>query len=317
MSINDPDGGIDARIQAGKVESRWISSGLSVWQFKAGRTITAASILEETQKPGVRKALADSGTYYLVVSADFIPTKINEIKSWLDDAIEQVQPGAPHQLFDASAIAEWATEHPIMLFSFNRPVYDIWSLNLWLERQSLHRIPFRADEGRSAIIKDIQQRFASDDGPIHLRIQGPSGVGKTRLSLETYREYQDDQGMILYAPEPPTKEFFYWMAASSKAHAILVVDETTPAQAARLRSLAEMSEHRLRLLTIGPAEGLGSDIEVYSLKPLSEATLLSIVEATAITLSPEQTRWIARVAKGYVKLATALAKQVARGLTTA
>src|SRR5579864_3536676 len=82
LRINDPDGGIDARIQAGTVESRWISSGLSVWQFKAGRTITAASILEEAQKPGVRKALADGGTYYLVVSADFIPTKINEIKSW-------------------------------------------------------------------------------------------------------------------------------------------------------------------------------------------------------------------------------------------
>ncbi len=46
--------------------------------------------------------------------------------------------------------------------------------------------------------------------------------------------------MALYAPEPPGKDFFYWMAAHPDTTAILVVDECPPAEAARLRALADM-----------------------------------------------------------------------------
>src|SRR5260370_16114 len=128
LRINDPDGGIDALIRSNEIEKPWFPQGSSIWQFKAGSAITASDILKEVKKPGVRQGLANGSTYCLVASADFIPKKVDDIKSWLDDAIAEVQSGAPHLLLTASLIAQWATEHPSMLFSFNRPVHGIWSL---------------------------------------------------------------------------------------------------------------------------------------------------------------------------------------------
>jgi len=299
------------------VGSYWIPGGLSIWQFKAGRNITSADILEEVNKPGVRQGLADGGTYCLVVSADFIPARIGEMKRWLEDAVAQVQPGAPQRLVHASYIAKWATEHPSMLFSFNRPIYGICSVESWLKRHPMYQIPFQEDERRPAILKNVRLRFASDDGPVHVRLQGPSGVGKTRLALELFRNTPEEPGMALYALEPPGRDFFYWMASYPDTAATLVVDECPPAEAARLSALAEMSEHRLRLVTVGPAERLGSDEDVYAVPLLKDAVVSSVVEATTSTLSPEQVRWIVRAVKGYVKLAVVLAGKVARGLTTA
>src|SRR5258708_2405147 len=317
LRLNDPDGGVDARVRADAVNCYWIPGGLSIWQFKAGRNITYASILEEVNKPGVRQGLAEGGTYCLAISADFNPAKIDEMKRWLEDAVAQVQPGAPQRLVHASYIARWANEHPIMLFSFNRPVCGICSVESWLKRHPMYQIPFQEDKERVAIVQDVQRRLAAADGPVHVRLQGPSGVGKTRLALELFRNAPEEPGVALYAPEPPGRDFFYWMALHQDAAAILVVDECPPAEAARLGALAEMSEHRLRLVTVGPAERLGGDEEVYAVPPLKDAVVSSVVEATTSTLSPEQVRWIVRTVKGYVKLAVVLAGKVARGITTA
>src|SRR5215469_37821 len=90
LHVNDPDGGIDARFRSNEVENPWLPRGLSIWQFKAGSNITASDVLKEVKKPGVRQGLANGGTYCLVVSADFIPKKIDDIKSWLDAAIAEV-----------------------------------------------------------------------------------------------------------------------------------------------------------------------------------------------------------------------------------
>src|SRR6266699_3005711 len=49
LRLNDPDGGVDARIRAEAVDSYWIPGGPSIWQFKAGRNITSAGILEEVK----------------------------------------------------------------------------------------------------------------------------------------------------------------------------------------------------------------------------------------------------------------------------
>lgn len=314
LRINDPDGGVDARVHAGASGSLWMPAGTSVWQFKAGKEISKADIDEEVQKPGVVAALTKGDTYCLVLGADFIPAKIQQLKQDLASAVETVQPGSPSRLLYAANIAEWATDHPIMLYSFDRVLPGIWPLHWLLERQPQHRIPFQPDQTRSDILTSARERLTLDDGPIHLRIEGAAGVGKTRLALQIFAGSEE---MILYAPDPPPDDqLFQWMARREGAQATLVVDECSPQQALHLEDLTQLSQRRLRLLTIGHAPAPGKDADTYVLPPLSEDQVRAVVRVTSVTLGEEQQRWIARVAQGYVKLATALAEAAAKGSIT-
>ena len=64
--------------------------------------------------------------------------------------------------------------------------------------------------------------------------------------------------------------------------------------------------------TVGQIQFVGSASNKYTLDPLDEDTMLRVVNGVATTIGPEQARWIARVSRGYVKLATALATEIAK-----
>jgi hypothetical protein len=233
----------------------------------------------------------------------------------LHDAIQTVHPGASCKLIYASKIASWASQHPVMRFHLGQhPIDGLWSLAHWLRYQKDHQIPFQPDQARGDIIREIQQRFAAEDGPIHLRIQGSAGIGKTRLALQVF---EDGQDTVFYAPEPPsTDSFFQWLAAKKDAHAILIVDECDADSARKLEQLAQMSVRRLRLLTVGPAEVSGNSPYVYLLPDLAEDALTNIVCQGVPALPTEQARWVARKVGGYVKLATIIAEHIREGKTT-
>jgi hypothetical protein len=196
-----------------------------------------------------------------------------------------------------------------MLFDFGRTFPGLWRLDRWLQQQAVHSVPWDPDAARDQIMSEIRGALHAVDGPVQVRIQGERGVGKTRLALEIFR---DDLDLIIYADTPPDAVIFHWMASHPTAHAILVVDECDVERAATLEQWARMSGHRLRLLTVGHTPYPGaSGVDVYNLPRLDDESMLRIVRETARTLGDEQARWVVRVARGYVKLATELAEQVA------
>lgn len=306
----DPDGGIDAHVRAGIFSSAWLPPGDSVWQYKAGSAPDKAIIENETRKADVTEAIKNGATYVLVMGAAPTHRVCANRRKLLREAIDAIKPGASHRLLTGSDIAQWANEHPVMRFAFGRPVANYWPLDHWRWQQPPHQIPFEPDEERATYIQTIRRALAAPDGPVHIRLEGPPGVGKTRLAIEAFSDYPDT---VLYTMGPPGDEvFFSWMAASPNAEAILVVDECDVARAGRLEQLANMSGGRLRLLTIGHEEFRGASTRLFKLTPLDEDTMRRVVHAAASTLSHEQVRWVARVARGYVKLATVLAVQVAQ-----
>lgn len=333
LRMNDPDGGIDARVRTGGVGGRWLPAGVSAWQFKAQRKLTPAEMRKEVKKPGVRRTLlraensaADAGkddgldaaneggrAYCLVLGGDPTPEEIEQMRTQLSQVVAGEYPGARAILLTAGDIAQWATEHPTLAFEFGRPVNGVMPVERWRAQQPAHRVPFRPDAARTTMAEEIRARWTEADGPAHLRIQGSAGVGKTRLALELYR---DAAGDVLYAPDPSAiVELCTWVADHPRAHATLIVDECDAQADVKFAEWAYATGGRLRLLTVGPANVRGSSPTVYDLPPLGEDALADIVAATATALSPEQVRWVARVARGYVKLATTLALQVARGVT--
>lgn len=309
LRINDPDGGVDARLPAPHEPSRWLPAEPSVWQFKTGN-VRQADVIEELDKPGVRQAIEEGATYCLVLGQDLNDSRYRTRKRWLESALETVHSSASCRLLRAAQVAEWASEHPASHFFFGRPIPNVFRLDQWHIAQEAHQIPFQLDDLRQQLIPVLRQQIAAPEGPVHLHVNGLSGVGKTRLALEVFDEQSDS---VLYSPDPPADlSFFTWMAAHPNAFAVLVVDECDPGTAARLAEAASMSDRRLRLLTVGQLAFGGSAAHVYTLDPLDDATMLRVVTGVATTIGPEQARWIARVSRGYVKLATALAQEIAR-----
>lgn len=321
LRVNDADGGIDAwmnndvitRVDAGIAISRWIPADVSIWQFKATSDLVKADIYEELQKQEVKAAINEGAIYCLAVSGGMTSRKQKNLRNRLQEAMTSLYPGSSHRILLAEDIAEWTSNYPLMAFYFDHHIEEIFPLQHLLDRQNQHINHFEPDAARTAIIEEVRTRFESEDGPIHLRIQGPPGVGKTRLALEIFR---DVASIVLYADEPPSNRLISWMALNHTVHAILVVDECEQTKAKQLFERAQLCQRRLRLLTIGHSSRSLRGDEIYNLQPLDKPTLERVVQSKAPVLSPDQVRWIARVSRGYVKLATVLAEQIAKGVTT-
>lgn len=313
LRLHDKDRGIDARVTSAADVKCQIPTGLTVWQFKKGKP-DKRTILAEVKKPGVQEALKAGATYCLVLSADLNPAMRDTRKAWIGAAFEQMGTDAPYLLMTGSQVAAWAGEHPVFLLHLGRPVAGLWRLDQWRDTQVAHQVEFQFDDARHDLLSTLRERMNADSGPFHSHVNGLSGVGKTRLALEVFEDRAD---LVLYAQEPMQgSEIFQWMAYNPKCYATLVVDECDYATAKKLAEAAAMSEGRLRLLTVGQAKLPGEGANIYTLEPLDDEAMARVVRGVSSAIGPEQARWIARVSRGYVKLATGLAERVAQGAVT-
>jgi hypothetical protein len=317
---NVEDEGVDGRVLGWASASRWIPAGESIWQCKGGHAKpTKAQVEKELKKPGVSKALRAGCHYAYVPSAELEDPQRTSVLELIGSAFEELYPeiAAAHNwtLLTASDVAEWATEHPVMLFEFNHPVAGFVRADQWLARGPDHRAPFQAIANRDANIEAI---LGVIDDPLlpqrHVRIQGKPGVGKTRLALETFSG-RDEEDLVLFAPEPPSDPtLFSWMMDHEAATATLVVDECEPRDSAKLADLAAMGGGRLALITIGllPSGGSTSGAHIINLELVAEEDVRKVLQG-AFALSPEQTSFVARIALGDLRLAMTVAPLVLDG----
>ncbi len=310
LRIYDPDGGIDALTDTGEHEGYYLGRGEVAWQVKAswpGRS----ELKKELKKAAVQAAFARGAGYSLVVGDD----KPSDTQRTREEILRQLaaDSGSVGQarVLHAGQLAEWASSSPGALFELNPQVREYWRADQFLQREPLHGIQFEPDEPRAASIIAIQGALLDDQpSTYHVRILGPAGVGKTRLALEAVTA-AGVADLTLYAPNVPvSREFFTWVAANDSVTSIVIIDECDEAQALMLEVLARQCQGRLRLMTVGTGHETGED--VYVLTPLDHEALRRVVRAAAPNLPDEQVRWIADQTRGFVKLAVAVARAVAR-----
>ena len=313
------DGGIDARIEGARSELGWLPEGLSVWQFKSGKSFRMAKLKDECQKPGVIQAVAAGGYYCLLVAQDLVDLQRSKFEEALVKELRNIVPEPRYRLLTASDIAEWCSENPVMLweFSLGPRVGGLWPLGECLEKQTRHRFSYQPDDARRALAERLTSALLSGNGPTVLQLRGRRGIGKTRAALEAFRAHGEE---VLYADDASKVDdaFFQWVALadSDDVRVIAVLDECDPARAEQLVNRAEMASGRLRLLLVGTQASPGTGDELYVLDPLEIDEMLKVIHSVSHVLTEEQARWIAHVSKGYVKLATLLAASVADSKTT-
>lgn len=314
LQVTEPDGGIDARVlDAVAPRPSRIPSGTSVWQYKSG-DILPSEIKGEFEKPGVQKAVRQGAVYCLAVGRDYAGQARNRREKAITSCFAELKLQPNYQFLTASDVARWASNHLGLLLFFQHPIGGIMSFDRW-SQATIHQIPFHWTDDRQVIATEMQNWAQRTGMPIHQRIQGPAGVGKTRLALESLRPKQLAD-LTYYAPQPNDVDtrLFSWVEDEPGISFVLVVDECDREKERSLVSQAERCDGRVRLVTVHGApswaESAAAPDGVHLVRPLGREDMQMLLRTAFKTLHQEATRWVARWAGGYVTLARALAEAI-------
>jgi hypothetical protein len=306
--INDPDGGVDASF-AGSAGSLFVARGDSAWQFKLSpqnQDLTK----DEVRKPGPQEVIAAGGHYYLAVATDFSDSvKRNRLK-WLTEVVPDSD--RVHVL-NGSNIAAWASQYPAVLVALGLASHlrGLRSHQAWASFAE-HRpkyVPGRAQQRLQAELV----RLLSDPGGDHVRIEAPSGTGKTRTALEAlsgaalaplvvYAQREEELGV-------PVLDHF----ADHRVRAIIVIDNCNRL---RHRQLTERLPRgaSLRLVTMGD-ETTTSEAAApyYRLGEMEPGELRSMLGQNYIpAISQHHIALVADNSGGSVRLALTFADRMMR-----
>lgn len=313
LRSTDPDGGVDARITwPANATHDILDAGVNVLQFKSG-ALSKAQIEKEFAKPGVRAALRAGGTYILCLGFDYAGQSTENRKKALRALCKSKRiPVSRAKMFFGSQLARWLSRYPAVaaLPEFGKRIPDFQTVSRWKQDNRLLTTQFRADASRQEIIANIGRFIDSDSGDSVLRLEGPAGVGKTRLALESVLD-ERISSRTLYAPNADgdaVQDVIQAFYGSPEVRAVLVVDECERTRQDLLAQYAENSGGRLKLICVGIAEVLYATpppimTPFYQLKPLQNEDVEAILVSSFPTAPKQFVDTSVRLASGYIKLA--------------
>jgi len=316
------EGGVDGRIEDTEKlgDSRWIPSGLSVWQFKSdrsGNNTLPGELKQEAAKPRVLDALKAGGRYIVAIARVCDDTMREEREKALHETVEaEGFDRNSVRLITADDLKGWAGEHfsLLLLPFFHRPFGPCMRMEKW-ELDSLHQIEYVVDDSRKQIIDSLREFVKRTDSPLHKHILGRRGVGKTRVVMEALRPIGiRDRVIYVPGPEDIPSDFWPYLREKTASTAILAVDECDDSEASKLKLQADACEGRVRLLTVGVGEPFLPRISpnYVFLERLDDESIRKLLATGFRALSQPQIEWIARLTGGYVRLTVACASAVAQ-----
>jgi hypothetical protein len=314
-----PDGGVDASLRDAPLTD-YLPAGDSAWQFKRTGLGRQACADEFAHASWAHEFLRSGGSYILVLGAALPDNRIEERrKKVAEKAIElgllTVDDNRRIRVYDANRLARWASQFPSLAVSrlAGGPGsvavdYETWSSGRTHDKQWV------ADAYRDAAIRTIRSQVSSP-GIVEVRVQGESGIGKTRLVLEAL----NDDGLrplVAYVSDERSVggELLAHLIEDGRV-AILVVDEC-PAE--RHVKLVERlpADPAIRLVTIGDAGAAASRSPVIVVGAMPESEREEFLRMNYPQLGPEARRFISDHSQGNMRWTIVLADRVV-GLTDA
>ncbi|SKC50376.1 hypothetical protein [Okibacterium fritillariae] len=303
---NVGDGGVDAGLR-GATRTEWVPAGDSAWQFKAG-DLGPAKCKEELE--GATKAietLRAGGSYRLVLGASLTSAKIASRRTKLVEAASGLGIADAEikiELISGDQLARWIETYPALAVSpllggIGRRVlsYAEWSNShphdtIWTES------PLRTPQ--------VEGLHASL-GTAASRIEGVSGLGKSRFALEALRGEQYEP-LVIYAPAADQFPIDLLIQLRTQGRiGIVVIDECDRKEHEILASTLAINSP-IRLVTIGE-QGLGSTRSpILNLSVFGDEPMQELLRTNRANLSPEASRVVIQVAAGNIDYALKLAQ---------
>jgi hypothetical protein len=317
VNINEttPDGGVDASVR-GAPGSDYLPTGDSAWQFKRSG-FGPKACADELEKATWAHDFVRGGGSYVIVIADALPDKLIERRR-LAIAAKAVELGLLAtddrdriRVYDANVLGRWASRFPSLAVSrlAGGPGSDAVDFETWAAGRT-HTLAWTTDAARDAAIAAIRSQVSST-GVVEIRVQGDSGIGKTRLVLEALRD-ERLQPLVAYVADERAVggDLLAHLVADGRT-AVLVVDEC-PAE--RHIKLVERlpADPAIKLVTIGDAGPAVSRGPVIGVHPVDDETAEEFLKTNYPMLSAEARRFVGDHSRGNLRWTIVLAERVSQ-----
>ena len=307
-----PDGGVDAAIRSAPAGNDWIPEGDSAWQFKRSDLHPAGCAEEFGGATWAQNFVRTGSSYVMVLGVALTDQKLERRKDAIVKKADEIGLGIDRsrvRVYDANALARWASLYPSLAISkaMGGPGLVAVDFSTW-ESTRLGRTVWVADETRVTTIHAIRSALSSP-GFVDLRVQGVSGVGKSRLVMEAMRESEFAPLVAYVADETDITGELLQYFTSDKRVVVLIVDRC-PAD--RHISIAErLPDHpRVKLLTVGPTGHPVTARPVVLVDPMPNQDIDRFLSSNFPGLPDQHRRVVVDNSDGYPQVALVLAERV-------
>jgi hypothetical protein len=199
QNITTADGGEDGRlITSNNKNSKWITDTFCLFQSKAtamSKSDCKNEILNtknHTLKKKVKELFDSGGTYILFTNDDYVHQNLQDRIDSFREAIflvegQEYSENAKIKIYDANFIRDWTNEY-ISAISFVQYCCGILrpkGIQIWSELKSYRNNSrdFKTNVEITNLINKIREDAFNNR---NIRIEGVSGIGKTRLICEIF-----------------------------------------------------------------------------------------------------------------------------------
>jgi DNA polymerase III delta prime subunit len=310
------DDGADGWSPQPATEDPWLGATPTCWQFKAGVAGEPKALRREVTKRIPKETLRSGGRFVVVASGSNSGIKALQARraTLTKEAAAAQLPIDSIEVIGSEQLYMWCNQHPAIAARWAGRPSGLWQLHEWA-MQPLHRVSWQSTP---LIEQEINARrndldFIAGGSLYHLHIQGPPGVGKTRLALELCKDAAWKSAVIYIqqASDLRLVELIDSAVADQGARLVVVADEVQRDQLEPLRNSVERGQGRVRLITIGHAKTPDTTrIPALSVQPLEPKRMSEIVRKWHGSMPPEHVDFVVRFADGYVRLARLAANAV-------
>lgn len=288
---SSPDGGVDFEVRDAPRESAagLIKQGRTLYQVKSGRfspTQGVHGILFKKDgdvRDSVRECLEAGGTLTVVLTAwGGAGTKMSDLGEKFVEALRgKISRKASVQVWTPAMIADLLELHPhLALFANSAYPEGLFAHDAWSRLVDMS-LPFRPGRGEDEFMRRLRGRLL-DDNPLHVRVTGEPGSGKTRLVLEATRD-ERLRRRVVYAEGPdsiqPLLNQVCRGGTGGRASSIVVVDDCGKTEQADIWNKLKNSS-QIRLVTIHSEADVDRPSTAHMpVPPLADAQLREIISA--------------------------------------
>ena len=288
LSVNERDGGVDARLDIARPSATGWFPTPTCWQIKSG-PISPKKAAAEVNKWYVRELLTKGYTYRLCLRDELTPPRRENLDRVLLATAREIAPNTlPPRVLDAGDLANWYSQYPALVVAAFKPhLGNVLHFEAWSAVALACTASFVSDGRFEKVHAAIEQhvRFTETPPSAILTIGGAPGSGRMRLVFESVRR-AGLESVVLYADsEPQVDALATLLANEMTTHAVLVAGNCSSAMRERLRDRLSGSRKRVRIIAIDPAESDRDRCDVWIdraeadvVKQIVEANFASVDE---------------------------------------
>lgn len=305
QNITTADGGEDGRlITSDYKNSKWIIDNFCLFQSKAtsmSRGDCKNEILNtknDALKKKVKEVFENTGTYILFTIDDYVQQNLEDRIEGFREAIRLVESdeyasNAKIKIYDANLIKDWTNEYisAVTFVQFCCGIDRPKGLQIWPELKSYRNnsADFKTNTHITSLINKIRTDIFNKK---NIRIEGASGIGKTRLACEIFSPGESVEGKFDLKRKSISESFIYFdigkgniqeifdfiQSTVTKYPAVLVLDNCDPKNHDKFLEEVCRTGSLQTVITIDYEKCNSLNYDLYNLIELKGEMFTSVVE---------------------------------------